>query len=594
MKMNKYIGMAMMAAGIFAAASCTDFDDYNKEVVDEFVPSGNQTLWQNIQQNAQLSDFAALVKKSGFDENLDATQYYTVWAPKNGTFDASAYQQLENKALLRQFVENHIASYGHHATGQLDETNRILMLNEKSYSFTGSQNNYQFDGINISQENLPSNNGVMHILDGEVAFYPNLYEYVTDSVLAVGREIDSLRHFFQKYELTYLDENASVVGPIVDGMQTYVDSVMVTENSLWETLNAKLANEDSTYTFLMPTNKAWNSAYDKIKSYYQYLPETSAQTFVTNTGGSVEIVNASIAVDNAYWQDSMTTSFITRPLIYSNKNGYNQWLEGSPSVYGTDTLVTTRYTKLSNPGDILAQTTAKLQMSNGVARIVDSLAFYPWETYAPERSISAASSTNRARVLTGTASTFNVHLEGVPEQEDFSYVWVQSSGGYSKPELDLYLPNVLSTTYDIYCVFVPPYDAWPTNPEDFHPNRVIFTLNYCDANGVLKDYEFLDEDSAHIADFQSKFNLADNNTNRTTIRAFSNDPTKLDTLYIGEFTFPVCYYSLGSEYCPNIKITSPFSVFNTSLTAAFSRDLRIASVILKPKELVEFEESKKK
>ena len=597
MKVNKYIGMVMMAAGVLATASCTDFDDYNKAVVDEGMPSSNQTLWQNIQQNAQLSDFAALVKKSGFAENLDATQYYTVWAPVNGTFDASAYEQLGNKALLRQFVQNHIASYGHHATGVLDETNRILMLNKKSYNFTGSQNSYQFDGVNVLQENLSNSNGVMHILDGDVAFYPNLYEYVTDSTLAVGREIDSLRHFFQKYELTYLDEKASVVGPIVDGMQTYVDSVMVTENALWGSLNAKIANEDSTYTFLMPTNKAWSSAHDKIKSYYQYAPETNAQAFVPNTSGGIDIspTPSSITIDNAYWQDSMTTRAITNNLVYSNRNGYNLWLEGSPSAtYGVDTLYTTTRTKLSNPTAIIDQTKAKLQMSNGVARIVDSLAFYPWETYAPERSVSAASNSNRARVATGTAKTYSVHLEGVPEQEDFNYVWVQSSGGYSKPELDLYLPNVLSTTYDIYCVFVPPYDAWPTNSEELRPNRVIFTLNYCDATGTLKDYEFLDENPDHIADFQSKFNLTDNATNRTTIRAFSNDPTKLDTLYIGEFTFPVCYYGLGDEYCPNIKITSPFSVFNTSLTAAFSRDMRIASVILKPKELVEFEEESKK
>jgi hypothetical protein len=54
---------------------------------------------------------------------------------------------------------------------------------------------------------------------------------------------------------------------------------------------------------------------------------------------------------------------------------------------------------------------------------------------------------------------------------------------------------------------------------------------------------------------------------------------------VGEFTFPVCYAGLGNDYRPNIKITSPFSVFNKNLTSAFTRDLRIASIILRPKEM---------
>ena len=61
MKVNRYIGIAMMAAGMFAATSCSDFSDYN-EVVPDATPSANLTLWENIQQNSNLSDFATLVK----------------------------------------------------------------------------------------------------------------------------------------------------------------------------------------------------------------------------------------------------------------------------------------------------------------------------------------------------------------------------------------------------------------------------------------------------------------------------------------------------------------------------------------------------
>ncbi|MBR1415598.1 MAG: fasciclin domain-containing protein [Prevotella sp.] len=594
MKKSKYIGMAMMAAGLLAATSCTDFSDYNEASTEGVTASASQTLWENIQQNPQLSDFEALVRKAGFDENLKQTQYYTVWAPLNGTYDASEFQNLNNDALLRQFVQNHIASYAHSASGEINE--RILMLNEKSYNFTGSSS-YTFDEVAVSQPNLPSSNGLLHTLNGVATFYPNLYEYVTDATLSAGKDLDSLRQFFQKYETTYLDTDASVKGSIVDGMQTYVDSVIVTLNTLWETLRAKIQEEDSTYTFLLPTNKAWSAAYDRISAYYNYLPSTAAQSF--NGANLATLPNVNIDAD--FWKDSLACRYLTRNLIYSNNDAYNQWMVKEPSLLGSDTLRSTTRSKLSNPADILAQTVQTMKMSNGRALIVDSLAFYPWETYAPERIYSATNRDYQGRILTGNAQTVRVSnpdptkvdVSELTNGASFSYLWVEPNGGYAKPELDIFLPEVLSTTYDFYCIFVPQSvelgDSTPTLP-----NRVVFTLNYCDETGALKEYTFLDESDENINAFQEEFKLTDNATNRQTIRAFSNDTSKVDTLYLGEFTFPVCYYGLGDGYCPNIKITSPFSVFNAKLLSSFSRDLRIAGIILKPKELVEFEESNKK
>ena len=588
MKVNKYIGVTMMAAGVLAAASCTDFDDYNKEVADT-TASATSTLWENIKQNSQLSDFAQLVQKAGFDDELSQTHYYTVWAPLNGTFDASAFQNLGNSSLLRQFVKNHIADYRHSATGALDE--RVLMLNEKSYDFAGSAA-YTFGEVPVSQANLPSSNGLIHTLQGAVPFYPNLYEFITDSTLAIGKNIDSLRHYFQKYELTYLDEDASVPGPIVDGMQTYVDSVMVTENTLWSMMNVMMTNEDSTYTVLMPTNDAWLNTYNRIKSYYNYAPTTNAEAF---QGGNISATPSTLTIDNAYWQDSLASSHLVRNMFFSNNDIYNQWIEGTPSAYGSDTIRSTIRNKFSNPRDILAQAKQTVELSNGKGYIVDSLAMYPWETYAPERKVLTASNNNIGRVATGSYTTHRVHVIGKDqENEDFSYIHVIPSGGYARPELDLFLPGVLSTTYSFYCVFAYPTDDPNVADSTLLPNRVIFTLNYCDEKGALKDYTFLDESEENISAFQERFNLTDNNTNRTTIRAFSNNPKLLrDTVYLGDFTFPVCYAGLGDEYRPNIKITSPFSVFNRNLMAAYTRDLRIAAIIMKPKELVAFEESNK-
>lgn len=161
MKKNFYIGI-VMALGLMAVPSCTDYHDYNTEEPDA-IPSGNQTLWKNILQNSQLTDFAFLLQRSGFHTALDTSHYYTVWAPLNGTFDRSRFEAMGQSALLKQFVKNHIANYGHHASGTIAE--RVMMLNEKSYDFAGTAN-YKFDDVEVSQANLPSNNGIMHTLNG--------------------------------------------------------------------------------------------------------------------------------------------------------------------------------------------------------------------------------------------------------------------------------------------------------------------------------------------------------------------------------------------------------------------------------------------
>lgn len=603
MKKNKYIGIMMLAATMLTATSCSDFDDYNT-VVEDVAPAANQTLWENIKQDSQLSDFANLLQKVGYDSILNATQCYTVWAPLNGTYDATVYQNYGKDALLRQFVNNHIAQYTHRASGQFND--RILMLNAKSYDFLGADN-FTFDGVALNKANLPSNNGIMHTLNGVANFYPNLYEFVTDTLLNKAYGIDSLSSFFRRYETSYLDTENSVPGPIVNGLQTYVDSVIITENSLWRSLNFKMNVEDSTYTMLAPTNKAWNSTYDKIKNSFNYIGTTKAQAFIPDSrkgaeGATIAQSPKSITMDASMLADSLATYYMTRYLSFSNNNVYNRWLIGEPSYLGTDTLYTTTRNKLSNPADILAQTTTEVKMSNGVARIVDSLAVSSWETYNPELYYSASSSYNQARILNGTTSSVQVTSTNVdPTKVDLSesretnyrYLWIEPSGNYSKPELDLYLEDVLSTTYDIYCIFVPQNVDKTKSTAETKPNRVIFTLNYCDKSGNLKEETFLNENQDAEA-FRTKYKLANTATNRNTIYAFTNDTSKVDTMYVGEFTFPVCYRGLGEGYCPNIKITSPFSAVTGAVRNDFSRDLRIAGILLKPKELVEFEEKNKK
>jgi len=574
---NKYICGCLVGCGIVAVTACSDFDDYNEAPYDA-QETGNLTLWENIQKNSQLSDFASLVKRTGFDSQLASTRAYTVWAPLNGSFNVADYQALNDSTLLQQFVKGHIAQYDHVASGQIEK--RIHMLNGKSFTFSG-QGTYTFGSLPVSTVNLPGNNGVMHIINGAARFYPNLYEYI------LGNQKDTLlQRFFKQYELTELDTKNSVKGPVIGGIQTYIDSVLVTSNSLLRTVGASLTNEDSTYTFLLPNDKAYQAMYDKVKPYFNFINTTKVYD-VTKFTDYKSTTTKQVTVNAEYLSDSLTRRTIIRNLAFSNNDEYNKWITERGEF--TDTMRSTNHTKFSNPKEILSYAVSKETMSNGTAHIVDSLAFYPWETYIPELEISplfnAFVEDSRTRFNFATRTSIFNDPEGYffgPDVTELRYLWIYPTGEYVLPQVFINLPNVMSATYKFYCVFMP-----ASTSSDGRPNILNFKLNYCNEKGNNATYAFSKKflDSGKSSDENPK------SQNKTT--AFINDPVKADTVYLGQFTFPVAYNGLG-DYSPNLHISNPISVFNKNDMATYTRDLRIAAIIMKPVELAEFEENNKK
>lgn len=584
----------IVAAGMLAATSCSDFKDYNKTPVDA-LPEGNLTLWENISQNEQLQGFASLIKQAGFDTELDNTRFYTVWAPKDGTYDLTAYQQLSKEDLLNQFVKNHVAEYGYQATGALNT--RIHTLNEKSYTFEGSNGAYTFDGVNISKANQPGVNGLMHIMDGVAPFRYNLYEY-----LKRGENIDSLRNHFMKYETTQLDQNASVKGPMVDGVQTYIDSVMITSNSYTRQLNARLDNEDSTYTFVMPTNKAFLEMYNRVKPYFNFI-QTTKMLDVENLTGADATNSKTVTVNANYMTDSLVRRIITRNLVYSNNDGYNKWLIGEGQ--SLDTIRSTVRNKFSNPDAILKDYMIgePVEMSNGYARIVDSIAFYPWETYCPELEIPLrnymvrlfpenVAQAHRNQSIPEDSLEVVFGKEAAAELTNYRYLWIEPGGSRTKPDFFVQLPNVQSTTYNFYVVFLPTSGRFkwmvPPDGED-RPNLLNFQLNYCDAKGNTAVYNF---SKAYADSLQTGGTLPAVPTAVNMNTAFMNNPEKTDTVFIGQFKFPVAYNGLGNEYFPTIRVTNPMRASSSAQTAMYTRDVRIAAIIMRPVELDEYEAKK--
>lgn len=587
-KMMKACSLCCGVATAIALASCTDFSDYNEAPAEQNV-AASRTLWENISQNPQLSDFAALVKQTGFEAELNTPRSLTVWAPVNGSFALSDYQGLSSDDLLTQFVKTHIAEYSHAASGKVDE--RVHMLNDKSFTFAGD-GSYTFGGLTVKEANVPSTNGLLHMVDGAAKFYPNLYEYIKS-----GDGIDLLREHFMRYELTELDADASVKGPMVNGIQTYIDSVMVVSNSLVNQLNARIANEDSSYTFLMPTDKAFTEMYNRVKPYYNFISATKMHDVENYESASSTAIKTAPAIDAAYMTDSLVRRTIVRNLIFSNNDAYNKWLVDKGEY--TDTLRSTTRNKFSNPRELLAPTVGEpVEASNGYVRLMDSLAFYPWETYCPElvfepirymAKLFPDAAQMTVKTVVGANGSYLTGIFG-PETTltEYRYGWVSPGGDRTLPVMFIKLPNVMSTTYNFYVVYMP--SARPSIAGDSRPNWLNYQLNYCDAKGATQVYNF---NKAYADSLLTGGLLPKLATKVDASTAFLNDPTKTDTIFIGRFTFPVNYRGLGEDYYPSIRISSPINVFNKTQLETYSRDIRIAAILLRPVELEEFEAKNK-
>ncbi len=606
MKHISKIGMMIVAGGLLAATSCSDFSDYNT-VPEANNPAADKTLWENISENKDLSDFATVLKRVGYDKVLSESHTYTVWAPVNGSFNTDSLSRVSDAKVEREFIMNHIADYAHRETDVNDTI--VFMLNEKLLKFTSKNTAFlAFDthkvkpnANNATLFNYPSVNGLLYVISNPTTFRFNGYEYISE----MAEKASKFFAYVNKYEASVLDESASVKGEIKDGVQHYDDSVMIVTNSLIEgrqNLNADISNEDSTYTVLIPTDEAWDNSYNTIASYYKYIPKISYQNLEdlslqgkkggTKTSFTIKAADAALStaiaaapadaeiqVTEEYWTDSITKLLMVNNLIYSETNKrYNSKLTSGAAFVESDTLFATTRSLVTNLPALDAATVETVKLSNGHARILNKFPFSAEETYAP-----IIRTYEVARVVTATGATYSYESidkamldPAMCQLEEYQtalrYVKTPLPEGTNyAPELDFYLEDVLSTTYDVKLVVVPACVENPALPvEERKPYTLIVDINYTDADNKQITARFAGEGK----------DLLTTTTQLKKTEPFEVGKDKVDTVMLGRITFPICY--AGTDAKPNIKVMHSVNSFLSSYKKKYEQTLRIANVILEP------------
>ena len=201
-RINRYIGAIALGTVMMAVPGCTDtWDDHYDS--SESVAGTTRTLWDMIKDNPNYSKFANIVQHAKYYKDnthpvstytyadiLDGGQVNTVWVPDNTVLtDAEYAKWMEMLAESRtegegvnnagfnvqqQFIGNHIALWRHNISEPGVDT--VKMINGKNLVF--DKTNRTFADIPLGEYNIPTANGVMHILKGIAPFRYNFYEYL--------------------------------------------------------------------------------------------------------------------------------------------------------------------------------------------------------------------------------------------------------------------------------------------------------------------------------------------------------------------------------------------------------------------------------
>lgn len=564
----KLFGAGCSIFAALALGACSDWDDHF-DAESSILPSQKTSLWESIKNDGELTQFAALLEKTGYDKTISSSQSFTIWAPKDNStgFNYTALSSWSDSILINDFVKNHVSRANTLLTGKKNQE-RVYMLNKKLMFINGysaeNKGLYTIQDIGIGTANIATANGTLHKLEGIIPFTPNIYETLDTT----NHQIDSIAKYFRKYHKREIDKKKSTAGPAMNGELTYIDTVFSESNSLYSLFNAYINHEDSSYTMILPTNAAWTEAKATISQYYHYAPEFTVLQTVNSTNGTKDtIVNVALR-DPEQLKDSMVNRMLVQNLFYNNNLYDNKKLKDlqTGTAIDCDSLISTHrksgeYDTKIYKEDVkeLFKDAVRSDKSNGAVWLTDHLGMRTWTAWNPEIRVEAESGTALLKAEYCTIETNPVNIGSQNEEisghvSNNSYIVAKPLYAGAHPDVYISLPDIRSTEYCVYAVFVP---ANITSAKaDTIAHKLQIEINYADENGKRKTQSY-------------------GNGNIT-------NPTKIDTMYVGNITFPVAYVGTG-DYRPYIRFRS-----RVTSKENYDENLRIDCIILRPKALDDY------
>ena len=586
------IKLGLGATALVLCASCTDTWDEHYNPTEG--TSATETLWERIKANPNLSRYAALAEKTiyykdqvhpltnpktgkpyTYKDMLSGTQLMTVFAPENDALTEAEVAKWESMletnpyGVHQQLMANTVSLWRYSVIGEGLDT--LQMINGKRLELDKKKGTMQ--KIAIKQKNIEASNGTLHTLEENLPFKYNLYEYLKDSYNANENSVSRYHAYILDTDTTYFNEYNSIEGnPDANGNPTYVDSAYTNTNQMFfstkrltttnsdknltymESFGANIEGEDSDFVMIVPTDAAWEAAYNRLKPLYKY-----ANYYVDSDKGDSHVdATREITED---MMDSLTDQSINMDIISPTVFNARRQPKRSTSapLWNTEELIAAGDGEieylLNTFGDTLRTDNEwlktslwagkkQIKMSNGIGVMTDNWNF-PRKLYQPNLNIeigwacwydsqsfsgstqpySFSNAVAKAWVDTVGTVSYNNFYELRPTGDGTSIKFLFKLLGTDGENRE---SEVMSGTYDIGVVCVP--DFYKTSSDtiegDTLCHRITATLYYCNNNSSSKG-------------------ATNDKKNLTKADNVIYDGLKVDTIWLfKDFTFPYSYKNL--------------------------------------------------
>ena len=525
--MNRIIKNIMLAGALLFAVqsfnSCSDTWDDHYETTAGLTFDGS--LMAYIDSQGELSDFAQILRATGFADELNSGQVLTVLAPKNGSFDKDALMaQIESgdkKTVIDEFVKNHVCRYN---VSMGAEQQKVTMLNTKNMVIgTYSEKKIGESGVDVM--NVSCKNGVVHVLDADLPYQYNIYEYLGKDYkenwaefAAANEDYESWYGYLKELYVDSLDESRSVSrGVDENGDNIWVDSVTISNNKILRRLDAYLYREDSTYLTLLPSYEAYNNRYKGIYSLFNWNVSYNTDP----------VVRDSLSRYNAHYYAMCDLSYN----MSESMNGTN-FSTTQDSLYSTIfRRATWPYNVYYNPtqeGGILTGVTDYFECSNGQVAKVDNYPFSVFTNVFKQIDLQAERRNfiyeDGANAFTNQTTTSYVGRTNTADSISAGgYLLVSPATSNRNTEITFQIPNTLSGQYDIYVKFLPPQVADTT--------KAMLPLQF-----RASIYERDEKSGAFPAETKPSYEFLNGNS-----KNFQTKGSEIDSIYVGTYKFNFCY-----------------------------------------------------
>lgn len=515
------------------------WDDHYQAALQE---KSTETLWEQLQKQDSLSQFRHVLENVRVTNgnkftsityaSLLGKQYFTVFAPVNGTFDsdsliAECETLLGNKRVEQMFVNSHLSRTPYSLSSNTNL--KALMMNGKYLQFVDST---LADVKILENSNIIAKNGLIHSVKSTIPYLRNIYE-----VLVEDPQFSGLGNYLFKGQKDSLDEVNSIEGGInEDGVTVYVDSVFIRKNDLLGKFGW-INSEDSTYWVVAPTQSGWDSAYKKVSSYFEYRNVVGADSL------------------KKYWtQYNLMKDLFFNPKLQKAPNDSltsNQYSIWNPEMH-------VFYNPKSDGG--ILEGYDSIKTSNGLIFRTPEWNYDVEDVFFEPITVQAE---NRNQIVPVNQKDFSTF-------QRYNYADSISGGGYleirpvatKQTDVTFKIPNTLSGKYDI-CVVLLPKTVYNAASTDTLRNKFTSVVTY---------------------------NKLDNSEGKVTCRGkegenksfFISNPYEVDTITLTTLALPTCNYNQRNSTV-TVRLTS-VAIRTANDRKLYTHQFYIDCFYLKPRQ----------